>query len=57
MVLITAVNADELKIQHETKIICHDKKDNKGSIKRTCKKVKIHRKFVGIKVPDKKDKN
>lgn len=57
-------NAEEKKPAPEVKTICHpakDKKGNvlkdaKGNVKQNCKKVKIHKKYEGTKVPDKKVK-
>ena len=45
----------------ETKEVCVDKmkdgkpvKDKAGKVQQTCKKVKVHQKLEGTKVPDKK---
>jgi hypothetical protein len=38
------------------KMVCHDVKNKNGKIKQTCKKVRIHKKFKGTRVPDKKSK-
>jgi hypothetical protein len=46
----------------QTKEVCKDKKDAKGQVVRgkdgkpvqVCKKIKIHKKYEGTKVPDKK---
>jgi hypothetical protein len=64
MVIASPSQADESTTAHETKLVCHDAlgKDNKpikdktGKVKQNCKKVKIHKKFEGTKVPDKKAK-
>ena len=48
--------------EHPVKTVCHDRvgkdgkpaKDKKGNVLQDCKKVKIHKKFEGTKVPDKK---
>lgn len=52
----------EVKPAKETKTVCHpakDKKgnvlkDKKGNVVQNCKKIKIHKKYEGTKVPDKK---
>jgi hypothetical protein len=46
----------------ETKEVCHDKldkagkpvKNKDGSVKQDCKKIKVHKKLDGTKVPEKK---
>jgi hypothetical protein len=46
----------------ETKEVCHDKldkagkpvKNKDGSVKQDCKKIKVHKKLEGTKVPEKK---
>ena len=38
----------------ETKKVCVMQKDKSGKEKEVCKKVKIHKKLDGTKVPDKK---
>ena len=46
----------------EVKEVCKDRKDSKGAVvkdkagkvKQDCKKIKIHKKLEGTKVPDKK---
>ena len=48
MFLVTSVNAAE------TKRVCVMQKDKAGKEKEVCKKVKVHKKLDGTKVPDKK---
>lgn len=54
--------AEEKPAAKEIKTICHPAKDKKGNVLKdkkgkeiqNCKKVKIHKKFEGTKVPEKK---
>lgn len=58
--LMLPVYADEKKV--ETKKVCVDTKDKSGNVvknkdgtnKQECREIKVHQKYEGTKVPDKK---
>lgn len=52
----SATAADDSNKTH-TKFVCKEVKDSKtGKFKKQCKKIRIHKKYEGTPVPDKKSK-
>lgn len=62
LAICLALGAPYVWAEAEVKEVCHDRvgKDGKpvknkdGSVKQDCKKIKVHKKLEGTKVPDKK---
>jgi hypothetical protein len=62
LTIASSSQAENDQTVHETKTVCHDTlgkngkpvTDKNGKVKQNCKKVKIHKKFEGTVVPDKK---
>lgn len=60
LALLLAVGLAGSAIAAETKEVCKDTLDKKGAVvknkdgsaKQTCKKIKVHKKFEGEKVPE-----
>ena len=62
LAIIVTVSAVSAQAGGTVKEVCHDKKDKAGKVvvghngkpHQVCKKIKVHKKFEGTKVPPKK---